>query len=328
MEKIIGNFLTQANKDFPLDCETLEAIQNNIAIAEMIGSAMGDKIILSGCESSVDGTTRNPGYVFLKTSDFPGGEVLRFEGGATGAGMYLKKEEVCITANGVDYPKAYTRRYLASGVGEENFRWNDFKLVRTPEEFEALIEDLSAKILDLGSKITPKPLGIVEMWAGVRVPEGYSLCDGREMSIAEYPELYAALGKTFNTAVSASGSCYSTQNGFFRLPDLRGRFVVGYHDSDADYQTYGNGGGEKKHALTVNEIPSHKHWFRDYYYPFGHQGYVYDTIYHNGGLGSGKTSNSNNNILYYRHETESTGGASTHENRPPYYVLAYIMKVR
>ena len=28
MDKITGNFLSQANKDFPLDCETLEYLQN------------------------------------------------------------------------------------------------------------------------------------------------------------------------------------------------------------------------------------------------------------------------------------------------------------
>ena len=30
----------------------------------------------------------------------------------------------------------------------------------------------------------------------------------------------------------------------------------------------------------------------------------------------------------YTADTQVTGGGSPHENRPPYYVLAYVMKIR
>lgn len=35
MEKILGNFLTQANRDFPLDCETLEYLQGLSALGAL-----------------------------------------------------------------------------------------------------------------------------------------------------------------------------------------------------------------------------------------------------------------------------------------------------
>ena len=94
-----------------------------------------------------------------------------------------------------------------------------------------------------------------------RIPHSrrYALCEGQQLKQSEYPELYKAIGSTYNNAYDCNGRKLSTTSGYFRLPDLRGRFVVGYNVSDADYGSYGKVGGEKKHTLTVDEIPSHAH---------------------------------------------------------------------
>lgn len=49
--------------------------------------------------------------------------------------------------------------------------------------------------------------------------EGYRECDGSRLSIQQYPELYAILGRKF--------CIQSDDNTVFRLPDLRGRSLVG-----------------------------------------------------------------------------------------------------
>lgn len=328
MDKIIGNYLTQGNKDFPLDCETLDALQTNIALVSILGNIAGDKVILRGCDLSQDGTKRSEGYVFVRTATFPAGEVLHFEGGAVGSGMYVKQEDVSVTAQGYDYPKAYTRRTLAAGVGNENFRWEDFKNVQTSDALNQAIADLKEKLQEEAAKFAPAPLGIVQLWAGKTEPEGYALCDGRQLSAKEHPELYKALGATFNNAYSASGVRYTTNDGFFRIPDLRGRFVVGYHDSDNDYNTRGVAGGEKKHLLKEEEMPSHTHSFKDYYYSEAYNNGNYDRIVANGKIGSAETDYDNDNLYYHKHGTEGTGGSVAHENRPPYYVLAYIIRIK
>ena len=46
----IGNFLTQPNKDFPLDCDTLDMLQAGTALVAALGNIAGDKLILTGCE--------------------------------------------------------------------------------------------------------------------------------------------------------------------------------------------------------------------------------------------------------------------------------------
>lgn len=124
MDKTTGNFT--GSNSFPLDCETLEALQQNIVIVSMLGNMGGDKKILLGCELNADGSERGEGYVFLKTTTCPTGEVLRWEGGAIAGGMHIETEKIDVSAYGYVYHDAYTRRRLAPGSGEENYSWADF----------------------------------------------------------------------------------------------------------------------------------------------------------------------------------------------------------
>ena len=242
----------QPNKNFPVDCETLDALQTNIALLQVLGNLAGDKTILLGCEEEQNGTRRKAGYVFLKTKDFPEGEVIYWEGGSISGGMCLKQAAIPVQAQGYEYPQAYVERSLAPGVGEENYKWADFREAQSLPELEAQIVALQTAL----AKIQRTPLGMVEIWAGSRIPDGYALCEGQQLKQSEYPELYKAIGSTYNNAYDCNGRKLSTTSGYFRLPDLRGRFVVGYNVSDADYGSYGKVGGEKKHTLTVDEIPS------------------------------------------------------------------------
>ncbi len=316
MKQTIGRFLLQPNKNFPVDCETLDALQTNIALLQVLGNLAGDKSILLGCEPEQNGTCRKAGYVFLKTKDFPEGEVIYWEGGTVSGGMYVHQEIVPVTAQGYEFPQAYTVRSLKPGVGSENYKWGDFAAVPTPRELEAKIKTQDTAIGELSAP----PLGIVQIWAGAKVPANYELCDGRELKITDYPELYAALGTRFNRSYDCNGKQYSTTSGYFRLPDLRGRFIVGYNVSDADYGSYGKVGGEKKHILSVNELPAHSHgqnlWAgaSDDWKGGGHHSWPNATSYHNSTTPFGKTDN--------------TGSGGAHENRPPYYTLAYIMRLK
>lgn len=316
----IGNFLTQPNKDFPLDCDTLDMLQASTALTAALGNIAGDKLILTGCDLTNNNTQRAAGYVFVKTKDYPQGEVMYWEGGVIAGGMYVKLEDVPVNAMGYEYPKAYTRRTLAAGVGGENFKWSDFKKPKTSAELEAQIAALEKKITAAEANAVSEPLGIIKMWAGVKVPDNYVLCDGAALKTSEYPDLYKALGTAFNTAVNYNGTKFTTQSGFFRLPDLRGRFIVGYNDIDTEYNKYGNAGGEKKHALTISEMPSHSHpqnlWQED------------SGRWKSGGNNSSPNSTSKHDRTVQFGNTNSVGGGAQHENRPPYYTLAYIIKVR
>ena len=76
MKTTLGNFLTQPNNDFPVDAETFDTLQQNQAILAVLGNIAGDKAVLLGCEPEQGGSARQPGYVFLRTREFPEGEIL------------------------------------------------------------------------------------------------------------------------------------------------------------------------------------------------------------------------------------------------------------
>lgn len=331
-KQTIARALLQPDKNFPIDCETIDALQKNVAIVQILGNIVGDRAILLGCELEPGGVKRRPGYVFLRTRDYPEGEVIFWEGGPFKGGVTLHQENVRVTTKDAatgqeyDFPQAYTVRSLRPGVGNENFLW-DFRVYKTPGALDAEIAALRAEL----ERLAPPPLGIVEMWAGSRVPAGYVLCEGQQLKTTEYPELYAALGDTFNRAVDYSGKAQTTTSGYFRLPDLRGRFVVGYSTSESEYNAYGKAGGEKKHKLTTAEMPSHAHSNNDYYYIENSQsvGKVLsgrETV--SPVTGSAGTDGDNNTLLYKTHDTASAGYGYEHENRPPFYTLAYIMKTK
>jgi len=103
-------------------------------------------------------------------------------------------------------------------------------------------------------------------------------------------------------------------NGENNTPDLRDKFIVGASvDKDGVAlttvkKTPMKTGGEHEHKLTVSEIPSHSH--KQIFFK-GNGEYPH----RNGGTGNSK----------WRHSTK-VGGDKPHENCPPFYALAYIMK--
>ena len=96
-------------------------------------------------------------------------------------------------------------------------------------------------------------------------------------------------------------------DGLNGTPDLRDRFLT---CAGAAY-TVGNTGGENFHQLTIEEMPSHNHSFNAFVEGFRGGDF---SVYRPGGSSSWRTQN--------------TGGSQAHENRPPFYAVYYIIKLK
>lgn len=71
-------------------------------------------------------------------------------------------------------------------------------------------------------------IGLVNQWAAAtNIPVGFIECDGRALKRADYPELFAILGTTYNTQTNpTTGSLWSSPGSDeFRIPDSRGIFL-------------------------------------------------------------------------------------------------------
>ena len=153
------------------------------------------------------------------------------------------------------------------------------------------LADGSVTTQKLSSSSALMPIGGIIMWSGTiaNIPTGWALCNGSNST-----------------------------------PDLRNRFIVGATSDASTGVTFnadtgtvsgayapGNTGGETAHQLTIAELASHTHRFSQ----------VDEAVDGGGaavmdGLAPGTSFS-----------PETIGGDDYHENRPPYYALAFIMRV-
>jgi microcystin-dependent protein len=161
------------------------------------------------------------------------------------------------------------------------------------------------------AKMSLVPLRTIVMFSGsdAQVPIGWRICEGG-----------------------------SIVNGI-SIPDLRGRFIVGKDTRTGSGYTFtGAVGGEKEVTLDKNQMPIHKHnGTTQNAGGHFHNVTVLDPI-----TGSPVAGYAGSNDYQLRNKTVNTspiashshdlnvqneGGGQAHENRPPYYTLAYIIYV-
>ena len=140
--------------------------------------------------------------------------------------------------------------------------------------------------------------------------------------------------------------CDGTNN----TPDLRGRFILGscstpIKDNSGNIiinsRIINSTGGEENHKLTIDELPSHSHNYR---FSLGSRGpeigsdismydasgnlLPWDNIYKGYRTVNYTNFGGLNNVLFsIPANTNLMGNNRQHNNMPPFYVLAYIMKI-
>lgn len=94
-----------------------------------------------------------------------------------------------------------------------------------------------------------------------------------------------------------------------------GKFPVGYDQNDTDYNQIGATGGEKKHTLTIDEMPKHSHDINPGATTFAASG-NYEPSQITGG-----------NRTYTNLSLAFSGKNQPHENRPPFIVMAFWKRI-
>ncbi len=188
------------------------------------------------------------------------------------------------------------------------------RLKASSAEFDSMnVATLSATAV---SGFGTVPLGGIIIWSGAEnaVPAGWALCNGQ-----------ASNGRT--------------------TPDLRGRFVIG----PSSGRGVGSTGGAETIILTVGQLPAHNHNVRGWTEGNGdhsHQlpwnapddgnGCCQNQDSQNTGLwgdsGTTRWGRQSNNAGWHQHyfsnDSSSTGLGQAVDKMPPFYALAYIMRVQ
>ncbi|MGQ0739150.1 MAG: hypothetical protein ACT4OJ_08845 [Bacteroidota bacterium] len=136
------------------------------------------------------------------------------------------------------------------------------------------------------------PKGLISMWSGLiaEIPTGWALCDG------------------------ANGT-----------PNLSGRFIAGYDAGDADYNAIGDTGGAKTVTLIANQ--QGKLNARAMVDDIGGGTASVIARLELGGIEISRNGGSNQSSWGSSIQAPLSDAAASHENRPPYYTLAYIIKL-
>ncbi|GAA4349754.1 hypothetical protein GCM10023185_06710 [Hymenobacter saemangeumensis] len=279
----------------PLTNDDLQALQDEQRIAASASFQGRGPFIVSGCQ--VSGPNGGPysvsaGIVFLD------GEFVRFYG-----------------ASNVSLPAQFQRGALVV-------------LDDRPYESGNTLPCLQERAAELAA---PNPAYgggeflALNTWGGKRWDD---VVRGMARSLGEVQQLAApgyvaanydatGLGKP-GTEAWGWGLC-NGQNG---RADLRGMFVAGLDPARADYDAVGDTGGFETVPLVIGELPPHRHRMTPYKVTregeSGSNNYSILVSGNNGASNNLAHPNAGNDNF-----TEDTGGGQPHENRPPFYVLAF-----
>lgn len=116
--------------------------------------------------------------------------------------------------------------------------------------------------VNLLAAVPRTPVGLIAPYAGLSAPSGWLLCDGSEVDIAQYGQLYDVIGTTYKASPAV---------GKFAVPDLRGRVPMGADNmggTSADVVTaasadvIGSKSGAENVVINTENLPEHEHDLR------------------------------------------------------------------
>jgi microcystin-dependent protein len=273
---------------------------NNIENAFIIDTGTGtSKFSLSTNGTLTLSTGTNPGTINANVSGNISGDLVGDVYASDGTTKILEN------GNGTTIPAVITGNVVGNVIGNLTGNADTATSWKTSRTFTINGVGQSVNgVNDVSWTVPTFPVGGIIMWSGsiASIPSGWALCNG--------------------------------SNG---TPDMRNRFIVG---AGSTYSVGATGGADSV-TLTTSQIPSHTHTFSGSTNTTGNHNHLYfwtsvsgsanvpdgDNNTGNAPTASGPTSTAGAHSHTFSGTTAAAGGSGSHENRPPYYALAYIMKI-
>jgi microcystin-dependent protein len=190
---------------------------------------------------------------------------------------------------------------------------------------------------------SPVPVGLIAMWSGAinAVPSGWRLCDGTNSTPDLRDRFIVGAGSTY--AVGNTGGSATVTLNESQIPGHT--HVISATTSSAGAHTHTATGGGHTHFLVSSSGPNSVLTGSNY---LSFSANVSSGLLENENFeyqlrgtpaeattgltgGSGAHSHTTDSQGAHTHavsaSASTTGGGQAHENRPPYFALAYIMKV-
>jgi microcystin-dependent protein len=163
----------------------------------------------------------------------------------------------------------------------------------------------------------PEPyVGEIRMFAGNFAPNGWMLCQGQTLPIAENNELFQLIGTTYG------GDGEET----FNLPNLASRVPI-HMGTGPDGTTYqlGELAGTEQETLTVQQIPIHTHPFAASLNPAASNTPVGNVLGEQGTINLYLSDAPN--VAMNASCVSPVGGSQPHENTQPFLCINFIISL-
>lgn len=265
------NFKFLQTDGLPLTADLMDDIQEAYSIFNVLGDIAGNFTILSGCE--ISGTLVSPGIVVIN------GDVLYFEGGTVYGTVFISQEDISKVFKNQQAKVLIEKKTVKFGDASVTYNWTDFVRIQTLRSIKeslatkaelSTVLNLVERVMLLEKKTAPiKPGGTVWPW---------------RVSLGEIPV------------------------GWQECIDFQGKTLVGVDPADPDFDEIMSEFGEKKHLLTIPEMPIHTHDIAEY---AGQPGMNGNHI--NAPLSGGASP-----------RTQPTGGDQPHNNVQPSKMVYFI----
>ncbi|URM86199.1 minor tail protein [Microbacterium phage Loca] len=188
-------------------------------------------------------------------------------------------------------------------------------------QLEEAVRTLQRRVGEILQQLAP--VGTIHAFAGPVAPANYVLMDGRQLSRADYPALYALIGDTYG-----AGNGTTT----FNVPDARGRALVALDTAQTEFNAMGKKGGAKTVTLTAAQLPAHTHVFANSNaHAFSWGGVGGTTVHVQNAIAAAGAPPSNNlttNQGNWNKTANDGGSGDPHSNLQPFLTVAYVIKAK
>jgi microcystin-dependent protein len=269
------------------------------------GNPVASSVIQPGTDSAANlydiGTSTRPFrnvYAQAFQGNFSGTFTGSLTGSITGAAAKLQSATTFLLTGDVTSPGVVFDGQTATGTVTFNTSINQGIITGKNEATDSALNDQllvyqtsSSQLVKMSKQALFKhtatvPVGALFPFAGNKnsLPAGYLLCDGSEVKISDYPQLFSVISYTYRAALLLVGL------GTFALPDFRGRIPLGADNmnngltvpaadgsniqinagggvanriTEVTADTVGASGGSQTVTLGLSNLPDHKHSLND-----------------------------------------------------------------
>lgn len=243
--------ITNARNIGSADLKYNNVYANNLR-GNIIGDVVGNVTGSAGSAAKLNSTTS-----FSITGDVSTSSPVTFDGQTGGL-----TKTFSVTLNDTFF--------TAKDDYTDNISGTEELLIRKTTSETGDVQDINrfyvTTVQDITSTIPTFAVGMVMPYAGTTAPSGWRLCNGDAISISssDYAPLFTVIGFTYGGSLGS---------GVFNVPDLRGRFPMGFMagvtrtlatDEDRIYDDgaaniLGADGGAQRRWITKDNLPEHQH---------------------------------------------------------------------